>query len=749
MPSTEGRCPAPQCPRPDSEPTPGRSPNSRRVGLGLGGPSHRVTGWGRGLGALGPGGYPREGLGSWVNINGLSTQQVMCAIRGSLTCNCSRPMSPPCRCPLTTHTAFQSGPAREPGSWSPFESTRNWTGLAWQLPEQIQTWARVCPCPKSMPSSLPGSQVPHPTLDAVDLVERTPRNEGTSSSAPVLEEGNTDPWTLPQLKDTSQPWKELHVAGRLRRVAGSVLKACGLLGSLYFFICSLDVLSSAFQLLGSKLAGDIFKDNVVLSNPVAGLVIGVLVTALVQSSSTSSSIVVSMVAAKLLTVRASVPIIMGVNVGTSITSTLVSMAQSGDRDEFQRAFSGSAVHGIFNWLTVLVLLPLESATALLERLSELALGAASLTPGAQAPDILKVLTKPLTHLIVQLDSDMIMSSATGNATNSSLIKHWCGTTGQPTQENSSDCGAFGPCTEKNSTAPADRLPCRHLFVGTELTDLAVGCILLAGSLLVLCGCLVLIVKLLNSVLRGRVAQVVRTVINADFPFPLGWLGGYLAVLAGAGLTFALQSSSVFTAAVVPLMGVGVISLDRAYPLLLGSNIGTTTTALLAALASPADRMLSALQVALIHFFFNLAGILLWYLVPALRLPIPLARHFGVVTARYRWVAGVYLLLGFLLLPLAAFGLSLAGGMVLAAVGGPLVGLVLLVILVTVLQRRRPAWLPVRLRSWAWLPVWLHSLEPWDRLVTRCCPCNICSPPKATTKEAHCYENPEILASQQL
>ncbi|XP_055126187.1 sodium-dependent phosphate transport protein 2C [Symphalangus syndactylus] len=600
-----------------------------------------------------------------------------------------------------------------------------------------------------MPSSLPGSQVPHPTLDVVDLVERTLRNEGTSSSAPVLEEGDTDPWTLPQLKDTSQSWKELRVAGRLRRVAGSVLKACGLLGSLYFFICSLDVLSSAFQLLGSKVAGDIFKDNVVLSNPVAGLVIGVLVTALVQSSSTSSSIVVSMVAAKLLTVRASVPIIMGVNVGTSITSTLVSMAQSGDRDEFQRAFSGSAVHGIFNWLTVLVLLPLESATALLERLSELALGAASLPLRAQAPDILKVLTKPLTHLIVQLDSDTIMSSATGNATNSSLIKHWCSTTGQPTQGNSSNCGAFGPYTERNSTAPADRLPCRHLFVGTELTDLAVGCILLAGSLLVLCGCLVLIVKLLNSVLRGRVAQVVRTVINADFPFPLGWLGGYLALLAGAGLTFALQSSSVFTAAIVPLMGVGVISLDRAYPLLLGSNIGTTTTALLAALASPADRMLSALQVALIHFFFNLAGILLWYLVPALRLPIPLARHFGVVTASYRWVAGVYLLLGFLLLPLAAFGLSLAGGTVLAAVGGPLVGLVLLVILVTVLQRRRPAWLPVRLRSWAWLPIWLHSLEPWDRLVTRCCPCNVCSPPKATTKEAHCYENPEILASQQL
>lgn len=71
-----------------------------------------------------------------------------------------------------------------------------------------------------------------------------------------------------------------------------------------------------------------------------------------------------------------------------------------------RAFSGSAVHGIFNWLTVLVLLPLECATAALERLSELALGAASLQPGGQAPDILKALTQPFTHLIIQVRTDV-------------------------------------------------------------------------------------------------------------------------------------------------------------------------------------------------------------------------------------------------------------------------------------------------------------------------------------------------------
>ncbi|XP_017911731.1 PREDICTED: sodium-dependent phosphate transport protein 2C isoform X4 [Capra hircus] len=448
-----------------------------------------------------------------------------------------------------------------------------------------------------MPHPLTGGPAPPAPLDTVGLVDQRLGNAGISGSASILEDRDMDPWALPQLKDPGQAWTELSAAGRALRVLTGFLKACGLLGGLYLFICSLDILSSAFQLLGSKVTGDIFKDNVVLSNPVAGLVIGVLVTVLVQSSSTSSSIVVSMVASKLLTVRASVPIIMGVNVGTSITSTLVSMAQSGDRDEFRRAFGGSAVHGIFNWLTALVLLPLESAAAPLERLSALILGAANLQPGGHAPDILKVLTQPLTHLIVQLDADVLMGSATGNATNRSLIKRWCGTREQTAAGNSSHCGAAagGPCPGKNGSASEGPVPCRHLFAGTALADLAVGLILLAASLLVLCSCLVLIVKLLNSTLRGRVAQAVRTVINADFPRPFGWLSGYLAMLVGAGLTFVLQSSSVFTAAIVPLIGVGVISLERAYPLFLGSNTGTTTTALLAALASPSDMLLSAVQ----------------------------------------------------------------------------------------------------------------------------------------------------------
>ncbi|XP_072489231.1 sodium-dependent phosphate transport protein 2C isoform X2 [Notamacropus eugenii] len=417
------------------------------------------------------------------------------------------------------------------------------------------------------------------------------------------EEGETDPWALPQLKASGQSWKELNWAGRLRHVVIGILKGFALLGLLYLFICSLDILSSAFQLLSSRVAGDIFKENVVLSNPVAGLVIGILVTVLVQSSSTSSSIVVSMVASKLLTVQASVPIIMGVNVGTSITSTLVSMAQSGARDEFRRAFGGSAVHGIFNWMTVLVMLPLEIAARALEKLSGLVVGAFTLSPGERAPDILKVLTQPLTHLIVQLDPNAISNSATGNVTNS-IIKQWCTTKEMAVEtipvRNSSACSmqfcfpcGIQFCQERNVTV--NMKPCHHLFVGSSLTDLAIGFILLAGSLLTLCSGLVLIVRLLNSILRGQIAQVIRKVINAEFPFPFGWLSGYLAIVVGAVMTFVVQSSSVFTAAIVPLMGVGVISMERAYPLFLGSNVGTTTTTLLAALASPADMLLSAVQ----------------------------------------------------------------------------------------------------------------------------------------------------------
>ncbi|KFQ61597.1 Sodium-dependent phosphate transport protein 2A, partial [Pelecanus crispus] len=254
-------------------------------------------------------------------------------------------------------------------------------------------------------------------------------------------------------------------------------------------------------------------------------------------------------------------------------------------------------------------------------------------------------------------------------------------------------------------------------------DLVVGLVLLAGSLVVLCTCLILLVKLLNSLLKGQVAKAIQKVINTDLPHPLSWLTGYFAMVVGAGMTFVVQSSSVFTSAITPLIGLGVISIERAYPLTLGSNIGTTTTAILAALASPGDKLASSFQIALCHFFFNISGILLWYPLPFTRLPIRMAKALGERTAKYRWFAVLYLIVCFLLLPSLIFGISMAGWQALVGVGAPFLGLLFFVGLVNALQTRSPGRLPKWLQTWDFLPTWMHSLQPLDRLITRatlCC-----------------------------
>lgn len=163
-----------------------------------------------------------------------------------------------------------------------------------------------------------------------------------------------------------------------------------------------------------------------------------------------------------------------------------------------------------------------------------------------------------------------------------------------------------------------------------------------------------------------------------------------------------------------------------------------------------------------HFLFNISGILLWYPVPFTRIPIRLAKGLGNVTASYRWFAVVYITLCFFLLPLFVFSLSLAGRPVLVGVGAPLVILLLIVLLINLLQERNPACLPPVLRSWDFLPLWAHSLDPWDKVMdvftaTCCCCCKCCHIALAVEQEhmdkisvensrkanAEMYINPEM------
>uniref|UniRef100_A0A667WYM9 Solute carrier family 34 member 2a n=1 Tax=Myripristis murdjan TaxID=586833 RepID=A0A667WYM9_9TELE len=615
-------------------------------------------------------------------------------------------------------------------------------------------------------------------------IKEKPVSMAAAHSTVALIEGEcdaADPWDLPDMKDTGVPWSVLDTTGKVLRVLVAVGKVILLLGFLYTFICSLDILSSAFQLVGGKAAGDIFQENSVLSNPLAGLVIGVLVTLLVQSSSTSSSIVVSMVSSGLLTVQLAVPIIMGTNIGTSVTNTLVAMTQAGDRRTFRRAFAGATVHDFFNWLSVLVLLPLEVATGYLYLVTKLIIDSFSIKSG-EAPDLLNVITDLLTESIIQLDESVISGIATGDveARNKSLIKKWCQTFTNTSLMNvtgpgSGNCTSPSVCsvnggrifTTKNVSVTYYIQKCEHLFVDVTLPDLAVGLILLAVSLLVLCSCLVLIVKLLNSMLRGQVAVVIKKILNTDFPFPFGWVTGYIAIVVGAGMTFIVQSSSVFTSAITPLVGIGVISIERAYPLSLGANIGTTTTALVAAMASPGDTLANALQIALVHFLFNISGIILWYPVPFTRIPIRLAKSLGNITASYRWFAAVYIICCFFIFPFIIFSLSLAGWQVLLSVGIPLLIMLFIIVAINILQRQQPRCLPTILRSWDFLPLWAHSLAPWDSVVAlitakSCCCCKCClvaadeqdhkdKEPMGTKKDlmVEMYDNPAMSAEREV
>lgn len=169
----------------------------------------------------------------------------------------------------------------------------------------------------------------------------------------------------------------------------------------------------------------------------------------------------------------------------------------------------------------------------------------------------------------------------------------------------------------------------------------------------------------------------------------------------------------------------------------------------------------SLQISLCHFFFNIFGIILWYPIPITRVPIRLAKALGDRTAKYRWFAIVYLILCFFVLPLAVLGLSIAGWQVLVGVGVPIVVLVVFVVVVNIMQAHCPRFLFPALRSWDFLPKPLHSLKPWDRVVTSalgfcgahcCCCCKCCKKGEEggeaesgteTKKGLEMYDNPAL------
>jgi sodium-dependent phosphate cotransporter len=140
-------------------------------------------------------------------------------------------------------------------------------------------------------------------------------------------------------------------------------RTLGVLMLLYAFLLSIGFIETGFKTAGKPLAEALISST---TNPFIGLFIGILATSLIQSSSTTTSLVVGLVAADALTLRGAVPFIMGANIGTSVTNSLASLGSVTRKEEFKRAFAAATVHDLFNFMTVIVLFPLEMRFHFLE-----------------------------------------------------------------------------------------------------------------------------------------------------------------------------------------------------------------------------------------------------------------------------------------------------------------------------------------------------------------------------------------------
>jgi len=183
----------------------------------------------------------------------------------------------------------------------------------------------------------------------------------------------------------------------------------GLLFFLYFFLFGLDMLGTSAKVIGGCTAGGLFPDD---TNPVGGLMIGILATVFLQSSSTTTSIIVGLVGGDVLGVKLAIYMVMGANIGTSVTNTIVAMGQMGDGDQLERAFAGATVHDMFNFLTVAVLLPVEAATHYLYHLSN-AMVPDDVSKGDKWEGPLKKIVSPLTKMVIVANKNVIKDLAGG------------------------------------------------------------------------------------------------------------------------------------------------------------------------------------------------------------------------------------------------------------------------------------------------------------------------------------------------
>ncbi len=340
------------------------------------------------------------------------------------------------------------------------------------------------------------------------------------------------------------------------------------LATVLLFLFSIILMTNAISSFGFSLADYVIYTT---SNPFIGLFIGLLATALLQSSSTTTTIVVAAVASNTLTLQGAIPIVLGANIGTTLTSTIVSMGYITKTNEFRKAVAAGTIHDLFNIIMVLILFPIELKYHILEKGSRF-----------------------IASALVSKNSDSVTGSF-GLSSFFSNITEW--------------------------------------FVSNLGSIIS---LLLAVGLLF--ASIKIISRLLYNILIGRTKNQFETTVFSNTLRSFSW---------GLFITSAAQSSSLTTSLIVPLVATGKVKLHRAFQFIMGANIGTTITALIAAIFQSQ----TAIEIALVHFLFNTAGVLLFISMPYFsKLLVFMAEKMGQYTLKLRIVGFIYILLTFFLLP---------------------------------------------------------------------------------------------------
>lgn len=346
---------------------------------------------------------------------------------------------------------------------------------------------------------------------------------------------------------------------------------------LYLFLVGVKCLSTGLKMMGGDFAKTLFSMG---DQPFVSLMAGMLATVLFQSSSVTTAIIVGLVSAGTLSIGGAVPMIMGANLGTSVTNSLVSLGYVKDMKNFKRAFAAATVHDFFNILAVLILLPIELMTGFIEKMA--------------------------------VYSSSILYGSVSGFKYKSPIK-----------------AAIKPPVKAMKTFVADTF-------GTDVSGVVM--MILAGVIII--AALGFIVKIMRTIIESHKGELINNVLSKN---------AYGSILFGIIITISVQSSSITTSLLIPMAGSGLLSLNSIYPITIGANIGTTATALIAALTGNA----AGLSIALVHLFFNLIGTMIFFPIKTMRkIPIRMAEMLAESIERSRLIGFGYIGFVFFALPVS-------------------------------------------------------------------------------------------------